>query len=426
MIFVYLLVLVLLFSQIKYVKKQNEILETNNKNFEILVSNLDDKVSSVLNLTSSGHFSNYPVYQESADNIVLYRIYLPVAQVDQINPFFSHRMQHYTAEKELICRRFLEDILNRIEISEKDKIYILIDSGSTVFPLFKLLCDFYWSSPDKHKKTLKKIEVITNNLPGANSLLLFGKEDSSVNSDLIYTCNVLAGKIEGKYNAILSPESINHLNFIVKSKREKNDNIIFISAITGNYISLEDGILWRGAYHGVMKNAYVYNSDYVYILSPLGKIFQKDAESINKIPKRNTLSSGKDYKSLRDTDDVSDIDDFASNNILFNNDCDLIKLIPKNIQTRCRENIFLITTRRGCWDDSYYPANLNNYFTGIEMKLYEMFKDHLIISDFCPEIDSEDVMLQLHFRTSHREDVFYNYEFPHPEVKAHMKDEIKK
>jgi len=430
-------------SQIRYVKKQTESLDKSNSSFSSLVSNIDNKISSVFNLVSSGHLGNSPSYQESTDNIMLYRnLYSGITERPNTS-LFNLRTQHYTAEKEFICKKFVEHILKKYGNPENGKIptiYLLIDSGSTVFPIFRHLCDTYWSTSDR--SVLDNIKIITNNLSGINTLQIFGKRDLSVNSGLIFPCKVLPGKIESQYNAVLSSESINHLNFTIGKLREyhKDNEAVFISVLTGNYLSIKDGLLWRGNYHGAMKDAYIINSDCIYILSPLGKIFNKDVKWFENTQNKHSITSVKHYSKLTNLN-LNDKHDDKSENIFeieffrrktvrekiqLTEEDKIERLLPLPLIEGIKNEVYLITTKRICMNDSLYPAHLTNYFNEITKELHNIFLKNLLIYDFSPEKDSEDVMRQLHFRTSQREDIFFNYEFPHAAMRAQMKGELNK
>jgi len=212
---------------------------------------------------------------------------------------FEYRRGHYNEEKDYICKLFLDELIKNTELERYDNVYLLIDSGSTVYPLFSLLCHYYWRCIGR--KLLDKIKIYTNNIPGINDLLLYGRVGNDINANIIYNCDVIPGKIEGKYSAILGADSVSHLSHIVNSIKDDNKRSVFISIITGNYISIKDGLLWLGDYHGAMKDSYIYNSDWVYILSPLGKIVDMGADQINKAINEN-IPFNKRYKKLTDED----------------------------------------------------------------------------------------------------------------------------
>jgi|GEM_PF-6405391 len=413
-------------QQIIAAQRNQQDIKTALDQFNALVLNVDNKASSVFNLLSSGHRIPYPTYGESIESTASFRL-LGLSSNYPIRPggsLFNLRLGHYTAEKDILCKKFLSELLKDDNIICNDKIILLIDSGSTVFPIFKLLCDYYWAG---YKiDALKKIEIFTNNIPGFNTLLLFGREGSDVTADMIYKCNVIPGTIEGKYSAILGEESISHLDFILKEIRdkEKDKKKVFVSVITGNYISIQDGVLWRGDYHGAMKDAYIKHSDYVFIISPLGKIFNKSVNEINDMIEKSPihLTSHKQYRKLNDIGYEDSLKIFSDVNL---QDSKISKLIPRDIAINKNNNVFLITSKRDPKDDSIYPTSLLKYFLRIHSNLEICFRGKNIIDvDFSPDIHSEQVIQELSIYKSQLNEVFFNYEFPHPEIRAYMKEEL--
>ncbi|MBI5207353.1 MAG: hypothetical protein HY934_06120 [Candidatus Firestonebacteria bacterium] len=179
--------------------------------------------------------------------------------------------------------------------------------------------------------------------------------------------------------------------------------------ITGNYISIKDGILWRGNYHGQMKNALIKNADYIYILSPLGKIFSETAENINNI----IGPSQKKYKNLLDTEatvieetpNISQISQFLPENLIMDKQ---VKLVT--------------TTRHQLENDTIYPGNMLRYFTEIDTQLKNKFEiNDLACSEFSPHIDSEQVIYECQMYHDNKREAFLNYEFPHTEIRNHMR-----
>lgn len=271
------------------------------------------------------------------------------------------------------------------------------------------------------------MEIFTNNIPGFNTLLLFGRKGGDVTADMIYKCNVIPGTIEGKYSAILGEESISHLDYILKKIRdeEMDKKTVFVSVITGNYISIQDGVLWRGDYHGAMKDAYIKHSDYVFIISPLGKIFDKSVKEINDMIEKSPihLTSHKQYRKLNDIGDENSLIAFSDLNL---QNSEISKLLPRGIAINKNNKIFLVTSKRDPKDDSIYPTSLLKYFLGIHKNLELCFRcDGIIDVDFSPDIHSEQVIHELSIYKSQLNEVFFNYEFPHPEIRAYMKEELK-
>lgn len=125
-------------QQIIATQRNQEDIKTALDQFNALVLSVDNKASSVFNLLSSGHRVPYPTYGESIESTTSFRL-LGLSSNYPIRPggsLFNLRLGHYTAEKDTLCKKFLSDLLDDKEIICNDKIILLIDSGSTVFPIF--------------------------------------------------------------------------------------------------------------------------------------------------------------------------------------------------------------------------------------------------------------------------------------------------
>jgi hypothetical protein len=360
---------------------------------------------------------------------------------------FDYRQEHYAEEKDAVCRLFFKSLIDLIAkqtpAGEKcnTKTYLLIDSGTTVFPIFKLLCDYYWD-PYYHD-ILKNIEIITNNIPGISYIIDYGRRGDSRNAEMLYKCNAVPGIIEGKYSAILGIKSVRYINNTIqtiKKKIEQKQKAIFVGLVTGNYISLRDGILWRGYGHGMVKNAIIHNSEYVFCLSPLGKIFDLTAEDINKMIKP---TSGKEYKKLTDIDENIDVNisggdidacreyfeltqedctEFKSIYDLFDDEKSIAQLVPNvYFSNDKKKKVFLVTTERNTGNN--YDPRLIAYFAGIKNELSNLFsKEQLITEKFCPSLQSKKVIVEsILFKT---DEALLRYEFPHPELREEIRQEI--
>jgi hypothetical protein len=163
-----------------------------------------------------------------------------------------------------------------------------------------------------------------------------------------------------------------------------------------------------------MKNAYIYNSDYVYILTPLGKIFDMTCDQINSViaTKADSLSLAKSYKTLID-------------GIIYKGTKSIENLIPVDY----KKPIKIITTERKQLPQHYqdiYPSIIFEYFNRIQVTMEILFKTALVRSEFQPIIDSQEVKEQLaNFGPNYIYEAIYNYEFPHKEIRNYMKTVLK-
>ncbi len=416
--------IVLVLQRIKYIKLKIKVASLQEKNtsigleqFEGLIERLDTKVSAFGNYLLSRSRGAKDNYIDVIEDAFFYKEVPSVySSKSSTVSLFNYRAGHYAAEKVLICKQTLDVIMRDKTLWDHTKVILLLDSGSTVFPMFRLLCEYYWNK--QYKNYLEKIIIFTNNIPGLSALIKYGRLGSDVNAEMIYECNVIPGIAEGKYSAILGSDGASHLKYRLDEIKDKNKSVCVVALITGNYISIKDGILWRGKYHGQVKNALIANADYICILSPLGKIFPYTANDLNKCiaGSRYPLPPYKDYKDLRDNDalpyglDIKDLEPTSIN-----------KLLPYVIA--CNKPTHLITTKRP--SSSIYPTELAVYFEGNLREIENQFKDNLHKTLFAPQIESEQVINELQIYKDSRE-AFLNYEFPHPEIRTYMRDYFKR
>jgi len=297
-------------------KKEKEIKDTSDK-IEQAVIKLDNKINDFSNL------------QHSSDKMSLFseegRSKLDGLEEsnDPSKSYFDIRNRHFSAEKRFICLKALDRISKseqewRKEHKDKKRtLYLLIDSGSTVYPIFELLCEYR-----NFKDTFKDVVIYTNNIRGISKISDYARKNDRKDQSIIYKCKAIPGEIEEKYAAIVGKPAVEYLEGLLEliycdefvqaslsesqelSKIQKlsklNEKAIIVSLITGNYISTREGILWRGDFHGELKYNLISNSHHIYVLSPLGKIFNKSAKRINEIIQSSEVpfASQKEYKTL--------------------------------------------------------------------------------------------------------------------------------
>ncbi len=412
-------------------KAQTELAEQSKQNakesrdlYNNLVHQIETRVNSYLDyfhaFGSSGDFASrqVPLSFGSASN--------PLLRSEPT--LFEYRRTHYAGEKEVICQKFMTTLVSSLRsngAANNQKLILLIDSGSTVFPIFELLCKHYW---DQLGTTgTPKIEIITNNLPGMGALISKGRKGSDINAEMLLECNALPGTLEGKYSAALGPDSVSHLKYLLDYKRAEG-NCRVVAVLSGNYISIKDGLLWRGKYHGAMKNAMALLADEVYILSPLGKIFDLGFEEINEIIKssRNPLFNEKAYLTLTKAETIGILSHCGLESTFINKflpDC-LLKSPNGNGGVK---KVSLVTTRRKASTTGSYPIELFEYFSRISALLGQMFAgDTYICDSFSPQTDSEQVIYELKKYSTSPEYAYYSYEFPHYEMRDQMKDRLRR
>ena len=96
---------------------------------------------------------------------------------------FGERKNHFREEKDLISRKLANLLLKRFEwlLSERSyaHIYLCIDSGTTLYPIFKHLGIELAIKHRKNEKWVrdKKLTIVTNNLPGIETLMEHGRNN---------------------------------------------------------------------------------------------------------------------------------------------------------------------------------------------------------------------------------------------------------
>jgi len=316
-------------------QREKEIKNTSDK-IEKAVLRLDNKINDFSNLQHSS--DKMSLFSEDGES----KLNNPEESNDPSKSYFDIRNRHFSAEKRFICLKALDRISKNeqewLKNNNKPKrtLYLLIDSGSTVYPIFELLCDYR-----NFKEHFKDVVIYTNNIRGISKISDYARKNDRKDQSIIYQCNSIPGEIEEKYAAIVGRPAIEYLEILldtiyykelqeessitkIKKLDKLKDKAIIVSLITGNYISTREGILWRGDFHGELKYNLISNSHHIYVLSPLGKIFNKSAKRINEIIKSSDVpfASQKEYKTL----DQFEFD--LCNDV--NKNCDQIKRILSN------------------------------------------------------------------------------------------------
>lgn len=426
-------------------QREKEIKNTSDK-IEKAVLRLDNKINDFSNLQHSS--DKMSLFSEDGES----KLNNPEESNDPSKSYFDIRNRHFSAEKRFICLKALDRISKneqewRKEHNNKQRtLYLLIDSGTTVYPIFELLCEYR-----NFKETFIDVVIYTNNIRGISKISDYARKNDRKDQSIIYKCNAIPGEIEEKYAAIVGKPAVEYLERLldtiyykefqeqssiskIKKLDKLKDKAIIVSLITGNYISTREGILCRGDFHGELKYLMISNSHHIYVLSPLGKIFNKSAKRINEIIQSSEVpfASQKEYKTLDHLDkDCTKIKCILSNGFwknmtkIFNKETGKLKyfldhpgickisirkcklrakkreqdrkwivsisshepgiekLIPKVLLDEksgsFKREVYLITTYRGA---NYrgenkgllYPDVLSNYFASISTSIEENFK----------------------------------------------------
>ena len=220
--------------------------------------------------------------------------------------FFKERENHFVKEKQFLAESFGKLLLARLRNQCRGNQYtiLLIDAGTTLLPFFKILNEFA-----RNEEAIRKhLVVVTNNLAGMYWLTEKGSVDN--NKELFLKCIALSGELLPKYNAVTGFEDSMGAIFdkvltelqthtvIEKIKRERdaaNSKIHLISLITGNWVRIRttEGKppipipLATGRGHLDVKESMIRNSDEVFVIAPLGKVFSgRNKSSVRSVLRR--------------------------------------------------------------------------------------------------------------------------------------------
>lgn len=207
---------------------------------------------------------------------------------------FDLRCSHYTPEKELLAEQVVKNIIEQIDVGlggdNKFTIILILDAGTTVFNIFKELCEH----PSFHyfQDNADRLFIITNNLPGVSELIKHRRYVKPGHPGTIFKCRVVSGIANAQYEASIGPDTaqdlINSVGEIKEEIRAKNKKKVkVIGVVTGNYISLVDGLLSDDINHLETKKTIIEISDEVYVVAPLGKIVPFDCDKLNNMIKKS-------------------------------------------------------------------------------------------------------------------------------------------
>ena len=206
---------------------------------------------------------------------------------------FGDRSLHFREEKEQIAERFVPMLLRRCRrlIEEDNKrVFLLIDSGTTLCPFFTRLGEQTvraWEMGDSWLRD-GRLVVVTNNLPGVQQLMETGQPNSANRySGLALDCRLLPGVPLLVYSAVTGEQTEEGIMRVRLDTNRKDTAII--SLVTGNWIRVRRTAprcaipLARGKGHLKAKQNFVNAADEVYVVGPLGKVFASaDREAVNK------------------------------------------------------------------------------------------------------------------------------------------------
>ena len=208
------------------------------------------------------------------------------------NTLFSERLSYYPLEKECLADQFASLLLKRckflLESNQYKKIYLIIDSGTTLYSLFAKLGEHarnYIDLDPKEKDWICNLEIVTNNLPGLLLYMDKGRIDlNSRYSRLIIKSCILPGEPVPIYSAVTGSSTVKALEII--KKQSDDERGICIGIVTGNWVRIRRGDnsnpihcpvpSARGDNHREFKQALIDCSKEIYVVAPLGKVIYNE------------------------------------------------------------------------------------------------------------------------------------------------------
>lgn len=230
---------------------------------------------------------------------------------------FFDRLNHFREEKEHIAREFtpilFERCKNLIEQHGR-KVFLVIDSGTTLYPFFEHIARLSVRLKQNGEKWLDNITIVTNNLSGLETLIENGRVNPNNRySELAIKCQLLPGMPLPIYSAVIGKQTEKALENLRMTELKEKNIPIFIGLATGNWIRLRRSNpicpvpLARGDGHLPFKNILIDNSDEAFVISPLGKIFiEVGPEELNnalRLNEKNRDPDSQPYKEVEIEDD---------------------------------------------------------------------------------------------------------------------------
>lgn len=307
---------------------------------------------------------------------------------------FGERKNHFREEKDLISRKLANLLLKRFEwlLSERSyaHIYLCIDSGTTLYPIFKHLGIELAIKHRKNEKWVrdKKLTIVTNNLPGIETLMEHGRNNPANRfSPLVINCHVLPGNPLPIYSAVTGKITEDELQRIKDTAEEGS---LFIGLTTGNWVRIRRNSprcpvpLSRGGRHPEFKQKILSICKEVYVVSPLGKIFAK--------------------MSQQQVNDMLDLKEKT-------NDPSKKSYIESEIDSNMAKKVKLVTTRR---EQERLLSSLSNHLGG-QIGTLKIEDDYEVFTE-C-DIGSTP-HIQFHFDLLPNDKILEKEtEFPHPQTR---------
>ena len=146
---------------------------------------------------------------------------------------FGTRSDQTRREKEHLGQQFSECLCARLEalISTHDQIYLIVDSGTT---MYWLVVKFLARLKSSSENLIDKLVIVTNNMPALDAYLSYYRSASETRVE----CRILPGAALPIYAAVVGAEARNALrDYRNKAQREKTTSY-FIGLVAGKWIRI--------------------------------------------------------------------------------------------------------------------------------------------------------------------------------------------
>lgn len=218
-------------------------------------------------------FQTYRTRLETVDQILL--DFFGVSWHE--NQYFT-RLRHFVKEKQLLGRvvvlQVLPDVIDKIcrENPNLKQINIILDSGTTITPMFPLLV----RNGVKRRNEIP-LNLFTNNLAGIDEIHRMDRSEQTALTERDF--NLIGGRPLNKYRATTGKLTLTALSEIWPSQKDVIGETINIGVITANWIiagiSLDRlQICARGEGHFEFKKSIIENCQHLIVVVPLGKILR--------------------------------------------------------------------------------------------------------------------------------------------------------
>lgn len=206
------------------------------------------------------------------------------SQLPLADTIYNERIKHYKKEKEIIANAFIDILRKRVlflknHLNKEKKIRIVLDSGTTIAPIFDKLGREAAFRPDHWSEG---VLFATNSFYGVYQLLKYREYNPELSDPHNYQqyrhnnipikCSLFPGAVLAAYQAIADDDTVRAIKATARSREYYN-----ICILTGNYIMYDSNKkiilpIARTLYHPKVKAAYYEMAHEVYLIAPLGKI----------------------------------------------------------------------------------------------------------------------------------------------------------